>query len=145
MTCARRCAAAFAATFWVRLMVENPLDGGSRAPGCAGDMAGEDDPVLLPLHWRVYTGLPVLRRSICIYSSRVYVWLCGWIFSGLDSWEENCRRERGGDRDERENWEDRRGLNDTTPGDGGRWRWRRVSRGVKFEERKGKERKVGRK
>lgn len=36
---------------------------------------------------------------------------------------ELSERERaGGDRDERENWEDRRGLNETTPGDGGRWR-----------------------
>lgn len=64
ITCARRWAAAFAATFWVRLMVDKPptAPACSREWGCAGDIAGDEEPVLLdpPLHWRPYTGLPVL-------------------------------------------------------------------------------------
>lgn len=71
MTCARRCAAALAATFWVRLTVEN------REFGCNGDTAGDNDPVLLevPLHCLEYTGLSGSLRSIAIYVYE-YIYVC---------------------------------------------------------------------
>lgn len=58
ITLANRWAASLVATFWVRLTVE-------RRPG---DIDGDLDSVLLDdrLHWRAYTGLPALLRSILI-------------------------------------------------------------------------------
>lgn len=65
MTCARRAAAALAATFCVLFMLDRP-PAAEEDRWCAGDIAGEDDPVLLepPLFCREYTGLPALLRSI---------------------------------------------------------------------------------
>lgn len=59
MTCARRTLAALAARFCVRRKLDAER-------GCAGDIAGEDEPVLLdpPLRCREYTGLRALIRSI---------------------------------------------------------------------------------
>lgn len=64
ITCARRAAAALAATFCVLLTPESPDADVER--WCAGEIPGDDDPVLLdpPLHCRPYTGLPAPRLSI---------------------------------------------------------------------------------
>lgn len=64
ITRARRALAALAARFCVFRMLDNPEIDDER--WCAGDMPGEDEPVLLdpPLCCRAYTGLPALRRSM---------------------------------------------------------------------------------
>lgn len=64
ITRARRALAALAARFCVLLMLEIPEIDAER--WCAGDIPGDDEPVLLepPLCCRVYTGLLALQRSI---------------------------------------------------------------------------------
>lgn len=75
ITLANRCAAALAATFWVRLTVEKP----PIPPSCfrwAGDIAGDVVSVLFDdsLHWRPYTGLPALLRSIRVFVKLLISW-----------------------------------------------------------------------
>ena len=99
MTLAKRWAATLAAAFCVRLTVENPVaPAASRDCGCAGDIAGDDEPVLEfePLHCREYTGLTGLLRSISYICTNIhvciYLYICVWERERVWEWKPRFSR-----------------------------------------------------